>query len=199
MLKKKDRGPAPISSSWSRGVTVSTLDSESSDRGSNPRGTYESPQDICLSRCHETQSVTWHAPPCLRRLPQPFLLPWLLRPSRLHQGDGAEMACWVCSGDAQPLHHSTSPQHSPQHVSTTLLDDTSPQRFFHHIHFPTAVLHSTPAQHFTTTLLHNTTKYYSSTTLYYKVLLQYHSVLQSTCMKKHRLAWPTLSRRSLPG
>ena len=27
------------SSSWSRGVTVSTLDSESSDRGSNPRGT----------------------------------------------------------------------------------------------------------------------------------------------------------------
>ena len=28
--------------SWSRGVTVSTLDSESSDLGSNPRGTYES-------------------------------------------------------------------------------------------------------------------------------------------------------------
>ena len=30
--------------SWSRGVTVSTLDSESSDLGSNPRGTYESPK-----------------------------------------------------------------------------------------------------------------------------------------------------------
>ena len=30
----------PVTSiSWSRGVTVSTLDSESSDRGSNPRGT----------------------------------------------------------------------------------------------------------------------------------------------------------------
>ena len=30
--------------SWSRGVTVSALDSESSDRGSNSRGTYESPK-----------------------------------------------------------------------------------------------------------------------------------------------------------
>ena len=30
--------------SWSRGVTVSALDSESSDLGSNPRGTYESPK-----------------------------------------------------------------------------------------------------------------------------------------------------------
>jgi len=29
--------------SWSRGVTVSTLDSESSDRGSNPRGTLVRP------------------------------------------------------------------------------------------------------------------------------------------------------------
>ena len=30
---------------WSRGVTVSTLDSESSDRGSNPRGTF-----LCILR-----------------------------------------------------------------------------------------------------------------------------------------------------
>lgn len=30
----------PFSSIWSRGVTVSTLDSESSDRGSNPRETF---------------------------------------------------------------------------------------------------------------------------------------------------------------
>ena len=29
-----------VEDNWSRGVTVSTLDSESSDRGSNPRGTF---------------------------------------------------------------------------------------------------------------------------------------------------------------
>ncbi len=29
-----------LKDNWSRGVTVSTLDSESSDRGSNPRGTF---------------------------------------------------------------------------------------------------------------------------------------------------------------
>ena len=33
---------------WSRGVTVSTLDSESSDRGSNPRGTF-------FARCEDTK------------------------------------------------------------------------------------------------------------------------------------------------
>ena len=33
---------------WSRGVTVSTLDSESSDRGSNPRGTFS-------SRCEDSR------------------------------------------------------------------------------------------------------------------------------------------------
>ena len=41
---------------WSRGVTVSTLDSESSDRGSNPRGTSMPIQLLraqvtCLSAC----------------------------------------------------------------------------------------------------------------------------------------------------
>ena len=30
-------GPIPPTDIWPRGVTVSTLDSESSDRGSNPR------------------------------------------------------------------------------------------------------------------------------------------------------------------
>ena len=29
-----------VEDNWSRGVTASTLDSESSDRGSNPRGTF---------------------------------------------------------------------------------------------------------------------------------------------------------------
>ena len=29
-----------VEDNWSRGVTVSTLDSESSDRGSNPHGTF---------------------------------------------------------------------------------------------------------------------------------------------------------------
>ena len=42
--------------SWSRGVTVSTLDSESSDRGSDPRGTSMPTQLLCtqvtcLSAC----------------------------------------------------------------------------------------------------------------------------------------------------
>ena len=36
---------------WSRGVTVSTLDSESSDRGSNPRGTLEGSQ--WLRKCKD--------------------------------------------------------------------------------------------------------------------------------------------------
>ena len=47
---KKARGPRFLNGgSWSRGVTVSTLDSESSDRGSNPRGTFfaSCAQDFC--------------------------------------------------------------------------------------------------------------------------------------------------------
>ena len=36
---------------WSRGVTVSTLDSESSDRGSNPRETCEQPLDLIAHPC----------------------------------------------------------------------------------------------------------------------------------------------------
>ena len=47
---KKARGPRFLDGgSWSRGVTVSTLDSESSDRGSNPRGTFfaSCAQDFC--------------------------------------------------------------------------------------------------------------------------------------------------------
>ena len=47
---KKARGPRFLDGgSWSRGVTVSTLDSESSNRGSNPRGTFfaSCAQDFC--------------------------------------------------------------------------------------------------------------------------------------------------------
>ena len=36
---------------WSRGVTVSTLDSESSDRGSNPRETCELSLDLIACPC----------------------------------------------------------------------------------------------------------------------------------------------------
>ena len=36
---------------WSRGVTVSTLDSDSSDRGSNPRETCEQPLDLIAHPC----------------------------------------------------------------------------------------------------------------------------------------------------
>ena len=36
---------------WSRGVTVSTLDPESSDRGSNPRETCERPLDLIAHPC----------------------------------------------------------------------------------------------------------------------------------------------------
>ena len=36
---------------WPRGVTVSTLDSESSDRGSNPRETCEQPLDLIAHPC----------------------------------------------------------------------------------------------------------------------------------------------------
>ena len=51
--------------SWSRGVTVSTLDSESSDRGSNPRGTFFGPS---LHRAHTSPhnllaSLTSLSPP----------------------------------------------------------------------------------------------------------------------------------------
>ena len=41
--KTVDIAGVALSVSWSRGVTVSTLDPESSDRGSNPRETFLQP------------------------------------------------------------------------------------------------------------------------------------------------------------
>ena len=48
----------PISS-WSRGVTVSTLDSESSDRGSNPRGTLLQKQRSSYAEDTRLLKYTW--------------------------------------------------------------------------------------------------------------------------------------------
>ena len=44
------RASAPVT--WSHGVTVSTLDSESSDRGSNPRETSASPWPLLRGHTH---------------------------------------------------------------------------------------------------------------------------------------------------
>ena len=68
----------PVTSiSWSRGVTVSTLDSESSDRGSNPRGTSCPPRLLsfptacfffsCPARCYLLlcHFAAWQQAACL--------------------------------------------------------------------------------------------------------------------------------------
>ena len=76
-------------SSWSCGVTVSTLDSESSDRGSNPRETC-----ACLCPC-----VSMHASVCLS-VGQSCALAVCLRPS-------AAMA--TCPAEAQHAGHCRIP------------------------------------------------------------------------------------------
>ena len=88
-------------SSWSRGVTVSTLDSESSDRGSNPHETC-----ACLCPC-----VSMHASVCLS-VGQSCALAVCLRPS-------AAMA--TCPAEAQHAGHwcipsATPPPLSPEHL-----------------------------------------------------------------------------------
>ena len=53
----------------SYGVTASTLDSESSDRGSNPRGTFSNPRGPCAQVLQARRpGVHWGAALCALRL-----------------------------------------------------------------------------------------------------------------------------------
>ena len=60
------RNQAPLVVIWPRGVTVSTLDSESSDRGSNPR---EASLAEALRATFGSQRLPFASPMCLYQAP----------------------------------------------------------------------------------------------------------------------------------
>ena len=108
----------PVTSiSWSRGVTVSTLDSESSDRGSNPRGT------SCPPRLLSFPTACFFFMSCLC-----YLLSAILPPGRSHayrlpasfHGASFFLSSWGCSPAAWDLMLSGASQAQLTHPVTSI-------------------------------------------------------------------------------
>jgi hypothetical protein len=105
------RSAAWLSASWSYGVTASTLDSESSDRGSNPRRTLFNAGWACgLQSLYQHLGFAIYnvqgASPYLfsrpeeRRGPNPCCLDGLLRRRAVRRGQVAHgiCGCWALFG-----------------------------------------------------------------------------------------------------
>ena len=108
--------PAVLQSRWSRGVTVSTLDSESSDRGSNPREALQHDVHCAFDGVTTAASVRFgrrwyracdkeHRAP---RLQASMLLPWTTCSCCVSSGHGCQksddtLAEWLRRRPAKPM------------------------------------------------------------------------------------------------